>query len=468
MNFGVMSALCGRTQSWRKGVVCSKSTNGPADNMAADSGITMHSSTPIGALVWLLAAAVAALQNPPQTVFLDKQEASSMISRQKRSVDGTVQQPSTLEQACMERVCTYEEARKHFQDSYRTDIFWSVYIDGDQCAENPCKNGALCSDSVGGYDCVCKAGFSGVHCETDQTMCTLEKEKGCSQFCKPGYTSYECSCARGWKLHQTDRNKCEPAVRYPCGKVHSLSEWENRQSTIVRSNFQGLACNSGECPWQALLKSSQSEGFCSGVILKENLVLTSAQCASKYTSFQVAVGKRKVTSEDGEQTLYVKVTHPHPRYVPGHPDNDLAVVELRDRIIFKREASAACIPERDFADHILTPGELPATVTGWKDPEAGATSFQGRLTLNQLAYKGLPQCLETYPNLMSNKMGCTAARANADCSVSSGSPLLTLYRGVFFLTGVVSQPPGAECSKGFVFQKVSRHLGWIQSLMNSL
>ncbi len=100
----------------------------------------------------------------------------------------------------------------------------------------------MCSDSVGGYDCVCKSGFTGVHCENgeeemsasslliqfsfgvwvlqpsplcfhhaDQTLCTLEKDKGCSQFCKPGYTSYECSCARGWKLSRTDRNKCEPA-----------------------------------------------------------------------------------------------------------------------------------------------------------------------------------------------------------------------------------------------------------------
>ncbi|XP_057673969.1 protein Z, vitamin K-dependent plasma glycoprotein a [Corythoichthys intestinalis] len=428
----------------------------------------MRPATPFGAVVCLLAGAVAALHSPPQTVFLDKQQASSLIWRPKRSVDGTSQQPASLEQACMERVCKYEEARKHFPDSYRTDIFWAVYVDGDQCAEKPCKNGALCSDSVGGYDCVCKAGFSGVHCETDQTVCVVEKKKGCSQFCKPGYTSYECSCARGWKLHRTDKDKCEPAVRYPCGKVISLSHWEDRQATIVRSDFQPLDCTSVECPWQALLKSTQSEGFCSGVIIKENLVLTSAQCASKYDSFQVAVGKRKVTSEDSEQTALVKVVHPHPRYVPGRPDNDLAVVELLDRIIFKREVTAVCLPEKDFADSVLTSGDLPAVVTGWKDPQPPASSFQGSLTLNQLAYKSLPQCLEMHPNLMSNKMGCTAARANADCSVGSGSPLLTLYREVFFLTGVVSQPEGSECSKGFIFQKVSRHLDWLQSLMASL
>ncbi|XP_022058075.1 protein Z, vitamin K-dependent plasma glycoprotein a [Acanthochromis polyacanthus] len=418
----------------------------------------MNSSTASAALLCLLAGAVAAVQSP-EPVFLEKQQASSLI-RQKRS------SASTLEQACMEKVCSYEEARRFFQDSYRTDIFWSVYIDGDQCAENPCKNGAMCSDSVGGYDCVCKSGFSGVHCEKDQTVCTLEKNKGCSQFCKPGYLSYECSCARGWRLKSSDKNMCEGAVQYPCGRVNSLSQWNDRLAKNMRSNFEGLTCMSSECPWQALLKSTESDGFCSGVILKENLVLTSAQCATKYPSFKVAVGKRSTTYTSEEQTLYVKVVKTHPRWVEGRPDNDLAVIELRDRIVFKREVVAACLPERDFAESILMSGENPAMVTGWKVPEQ-ESAFSGALSLNQLAYEKLPMCLETHPNLMTNKMGCTAARANADCKMSSGSPLLTLYRDVFFLTGVLSQPPGADCTKGYIFQKVSRHLGWLQPFMGS-
>lgn len=421
----------------------------------------MHSLTTWAALLYL--AGTAAAIQIPQTVFLDKQQATSLISRQKRNT-GSSSKYATLEQACMERVCAYEEARKFFQDSYRTDIFWSVYIDGDQCAENPCKNGAMCSDSVGGYDCVCKSGFTGVHCEKDQTLCTLEKDKGCSQFCKPGYTSYECSCARGWKL-STNKEKCEPAVNYPCGKVNSLGQWDNRLSTNTRNNFEGLACTAAECPWQALLKSPESAGYCSGVILKENLVLTSAQCAKKYISFQVVVGKRS-PSEDGEQTLYVKLVHIHPRYDAGRPENDLAVIELRDRIAFKRNVIAVCLPERDFAESILMSGELPAVVTGWKEAKQ-VSAFQGQLTLNHLEYSKLPQCLATHPDLMTNKMGCTSPRANADCAMSSGSPLLTLYRDVFFLTGVVSQPEAADCSKGYIFQKVSRHLGWLQSFMGS-
>lgn len=162
----------------------------------------------------------------------------------------------------------------------------------------------------------------------------------------------------------------------------------------------------------------------------------------------------------------VKLVHVHPRYVIGRPENDLAVVELNERIIFKREVVSACLPERDFAENILMSGDLPAVVSGWKEQKQ-ESAFQGPLTLNQLKYKPLTECLETHPNLITNKMGCTANQTNADCTMSSGSPLLALYREVFFLTGVISQPPGAECSKGYIFQKVSRYLGWLRPLMAS-
>ncbi|XP_056143851.1 protein Z, vitamin K-dependent plasma glycoprotein a [Lampris incognitus] len=412
-----------------------------------------------------------AASQPPKTVFLDKQHASAVISRQKRANAGNEENlmPADLQRECQDEVCSYEEAREFFQDSYRTDIFWSVYIDGDQCAEKPCKNGALCSDSVGGYDCVCKSGFTGVHCETDNTACLLSETGGCSQFCKPGYVSYECSCAHGWKLDNKDKNKCVSAVSYPCGKVNSLSQWERRQSTLsiisLNKNVRSiLECDSTMCPWQAILRSAVSEGFCSGVILKENLVLTSAQCANKYGSFQVAVGKRRVsTHEDGQQTLDVKVIHIHPRYAEDKPENDLAVIELHGRIVFKKTVIAACLPERDFAMSVLMTGELPAVVTGWKEPGEGVEG-QGPLSYSRLSYNTLPECIERQPGLVTNKMGCTAPQTDADCRMGSGSPLLTLYREVFYLTGVVSQPPGANCSHGYIYQKVSRFMDWLEPI----
>lgn len=180
----------------------------------------------------------------------------------------------------------------------------------------------------------------------------------------------------------------------------------------------------------------------------------------------VSSGKLNTETESRERTLNVNRVHVHPRYVADRPENDLAVIELRDRIIFRKEIFAACLPERDFAESILMTEKLPAVITGWKENKQ-ASALQGPLTFNQLAYNNLSTCLDTHPNLITNKMGCTTPRANADCTMSSGSPLLTLYGQAFFLTGVVSQPPGADCSKGYIFQKVSRHLGWLQTFMVS-
>ncbi|KAM9495856.1 protein Z, vitamin K-dependent plasma glycoprotein a isoform 2-T2 [Clarias gariepinus] len=423
--------------------------------------VWLHTALP---LTLLLGYVTAGLDKSRVPVFLDQKEASEVISRQKRANEGNEENtlPHNLERECLEEVCNYEEAREVFQDTYRTDIFWSVYIDGDQCANQPCKNGAMCSDSVGGYDCICKSGFSGVHCETDQTKCVIDKNKGCSQFCKPGYQSYECSCAWGWKLQQ--KEKCIPAVSFPCGKVSSLSQWDSRQSSNMRSEYGGLDCNAEECPWQALLRNSVSSGFCSGVIIKENFVLTTAQCAHKHTDFQVAVGKRVTSSEVGEQTLYVKQVYSHPLYLEGKPENDLAVIELRDKIIFKKTVLPACLPERDFAESVLMSGDYMGVVTGWKD----TSEFLGKLRLNHLSYSKLQACVARHSGQVNNKMACTLPRSKADCSFSSGSPILTLYREVFFLTGIVSQSPEMDCKNGYVFQKVSRFLPWLKNVMGSV
>ena len=59
---------------------------------------------------------------PLAAVFLDRQQASSVISRHKRDNQGDEEKQMTpdLERECLEEVCQYEEAREVFKDSYRT------------------------------------------------------------------------------------------------------------------------------------------------------------------------------------------------------------------------------------------------------------------------------------------------------------------------------------------------------------
>ena len=43
----------------------------------------------------------------------------------------------------------------------------------NECAENPCQNGATCIDGIGNYTCSCLQGFTGRHCEDDIDECTI-------------------------------------------------------------------------------------------------------------------------------------------------------------------------------------------------------------------------------------------------------------------------------------------------------
>ena len=38
--------------------------------------------------------------------------------------------------------------------------------DVNECASDPCLNGASCEDGVNGFICECPDGFTGVNCET--------------------------------------------------------------------------------------------------------------------------------------------------------------------------------------------------------------------------------------------------------------------------------------------------------------
>lgn len=41
----------------------------------------------------------------------------------------------------------------------------------NECLSNPCLNGGMCEDLMGGYSCNCAIGYSGDSCEVDIDEC---------------------------------------------------------------------------------------------------------------------------------------------------------------------------------------------------------------------------------------------------------------------------------------------------------
>ncbi|XP_063966506.1 protein crumbs homolog 1-like [Lytechinus pictus] len=67
----------------------------------------------------------------------------------------------------------------------------------DECASNPCTNGATCNDDVNKFDCQCVTGYDGDFCENDIDECSSNPcENGAT--CQDNIGAFSCRCVEGF------------------------------------------------------------------------------------------------------------------------------------------------------------------------------------------------------------------------------------------------------------------------------
>ena len=49
--------------------------------------------------------------------------------------------------------------------NYLSYMKYYSFTDIDECASNPCQNGATCNNLQNQYTCTCAGGWQGTHCE---------------------------------------------------------------------------------------------------------------------------------------------------------------------------------------------------------------------------------------------------------------------------------------------------------------
>ena len=54
---------------------------------------------------------------------------------------------------------------------------YNSYLDIDDCANEPCKNGGICTDGIAKYSCKCAEGFSGTDCSKSKFFRYLKSIK---------------------------------------------------------------------------------------------------------------------------------------------------------------------------------------------------------------------------------------------------------------------------------------------------
>ncbi|MED6287268.1 hypothetical protein CHARACLAT_014646 [Characodon lateralis] len=337
-------------------------------------------------------------------VFRGAPGAHTVFLRPKRANQFFIEEilEGNLERECYEERCNFEEAREVFEDDKKTIAFWTTYYNGDQCLPNPCLNGGICSQKVGGFSCSCSSPNYGHICELSPlaakeqelpkpqykapaiSECPTKGPKMCHQLCTADIYSYKCSCMSGFKL-QSDMRSCQPEVEFPCGRIPDTNS---------------SMCRHGNCPWQVSLINSGGVEFCGGVVLGRRSILTSARClflnsgvALRPLDFYVVTGNRKDTP--------VRALNLHKRFHSDDHDFDLALLELATPINFDPTLTHLCLPTKDFSENILM-----------------HSGRKGRAQNHELVYMTLDECRRqlTAPHPLSNKMFCMKRRKGAQGS----------------------------------------------------
>ncbi|KAK9393609.1 coagulation factor IX [Crotalus adamanteus] len=374
-------------------------------------------------------------------VFINQEEASTVLHRYRRFNTGRLEEvlQGNLERECMEELCNYEEAREIFENDEKTMTFWTVYMDGDQCDPNPCKNGGRCKDDTNDYVCWCPGGFEGKSCELDATCKT--KNGGCKQFCKDNEAGRAvCSCAAGYRLKE-DMKTCEPTVPFPCGMIqapeaknkftrahpsNSFDHWivssnatddgeegynHTQVSFHLASNIRvvgGMDSKKGEVPWQVYLLNYEGKGFCGGTIINEKWIVTAAHCLEFQPQMIVAGEHNVYVVDNTEQYRNVVRAIPHPTYnVTNKYHNDIALLELDRPLEFNHYVIPICLGDKDFTNNLLKFGL--GTVSGW-----GKLAYQGRqasiLQVLQIRFIDRSTCLRSSSYPILPNMFCAGGR----------------------------------------------------------
>ncbi|XP_066202073.1 vitamin K-dependent protein C isoform X1 [Saccopteryx leptura] len=439
-------------------------------------------------LLFLTAWGTSGIPATHDSVFSSSEQAHQVLWRNKRANSFLEElRASSLERECIEEVCDLEEAQEIFQNVEDTLAFWSKYLDGDQCkdrlpehpCDSPCCSHGTCIDGIGGFRCDCNLGWEGRFClnRVRFSNCSMDNG-GCAHYCQEEGARRRCSCAPGYELGD-DHLQCEPTVKFPCGRPWNPMEKKSKISKCCTDQVDqvdprlvnGQLSLQGESPWQVILLDSKKKLYCGAVLIHTSWVLTAAHCMEDSKKLIVRLGEYdRRRKEKWEVDIDIQEVLIHPNYSKSSSDNDIALLRLAQPAIFSQTIMPICLPDRGLSDRELTKVGQETVVTGWG--YRSETKKNRTFVLNFIKVPVVPhnECVQAMFNKVSENMLCAGILGDTRdaCEGDSGGPMVTSFRGTWFLVGLVSWGEGCGRLNNYgIYTKVSRYLDWIHGHMRA-
>lgn len=160
---------------------------------------------------------------------------------------------------------------------------------------------------------------------------------------------------------------------------------------------------------------------------------------------------------DADQRTGIKSIHVHMHYDEESGENDVSLLELEEPVQCSRSGLPVCVPERDFAEHVLIPG-TEGLLSGWMlngtDPDD---------TLSVTHADG-EECAQTLNVTVTTRTSCEKSSVVTGPWME-GSAVTRAHKGSWFLTGILgSQPPPGQ-SHLLLLTTVPRYSMWFTQIM---
>lgn len=110
------------------------------------------------------------------------------------------------------------------------------------CHSNPCLNGGTCVNTGDYYQCICRDGFEGNHCQDDVNDCVPQPCYNGGK-CIDGVNWFLCECALGFTGPDCRINVNECASN-PCGYGGTCIDGIGDFRCICPAGRRGKTCNS--------------------------------------------------------------------------------------------------------------------------------------------------------------------------------------------------------------------------------
>ncbi|KAG8137538.1 hypothetical protein E2320_004770 [Naja naja] len=187
--------------------------------------------------------------------------------------------------------------------------------------------------------------------------------------------------------------------------------------------------------------------------------IAQAECAV-LSPVSVVVGINQLQGLN--QVIPVKESNIHLRYDNTTGENNLALLELSSQIDCDRNHLPICIPERDFAEHVLI-SQMEGSLSGWN---ANRSYLTPSLVQQPISYLSDNDCKQIINRNLITRKFCGHSQVQAKEKLVGGSFIAVPYKGTWFLTGVL-EPWATETVnwKTFIFTKTSRYTMWFKRIM---